>query len=57
MASIEQKTEPLVQRQEVRYLLEEDCGSRIPELLEDNRFSLDNHENPIPKPYILPLPL
>jgi len=47
MASIEQETEPLVQRQEVRYLLEEDCGSRILKLLEDNGFSLDDHQNPI----------
>jgi len=33
---IEQKREPLPQRLEVRYLLEEDCGPRIRELLKEN---------------------
>jgi len=44
---IEQKIEPLPQRLEVRYLLEEGSVSKTQELLQMSGFFLEDHENPI----------
>lgn len=57
MLSIEQETEPLVQRQETRYLLEENRDSEIRKLLEDRGFPSMTTKILLPKRYILPLHL